>query len=58
MPGTACVVHLGRPYAHLGSDVCAGGSMGPAVASRVRARPGHVPVEEVCLPSAGGVHQG
>ena len=37
MPGAACVVHLGRSYAHLGSDVCAGGSMGPAVAARVRA---------------------
>ena len=37
LPGTACVVHLERSYVHLGSDVCAGGSMGPAVAARVRA---------------------
>ena len=37
MPGTACVVHLERSYVHLGSDVCAGGSMGLAVAARVRA---------------------
>ena len=37
IPSTACVVHLERSYVHLGSDVCAGGSMGPAVAARVRA---------------------
>ena len=37
LPGTTCVVHLERSYVHLGSDVCAGGSMGPAVAARVRA---------------------
>ena len=37
LPGTNCVVHLERSYVHLGSDVCAGGSMGPAVAARVRA---------------------
>ena len=35
--GTACMVHLEQSYVHLGSDVCAGGSMGPAVAARVRA---------------------
>ena len=37
LPGTACMVHLERSYVHLGSDVCAGGSMGPAIAARVRA---------------------
>ena len=37
IPGTAFVVHLERSYVHPGSDVCAGGSMGPAVAARVRA---------------------
>ena len=37
LPGTTCVVHLGRSYVHLGSDVCPGGSIGPAVAARVRA---------------------
>ena len=37
LPGTACVVHLERSYVHLGSDVCVGGSLGPAVAARVRA---------------------
>ena len=37
MPGIDCVVHLERSYVHLGSDVCSGGSMGPAVAARVRA---------------------
>ena len=37
IPGTACVVHLERSYVHFGSGVCAGGSMGPAVAARVRA---------------------
>ena len=37
LPGTSCVVHLERSYVHLGSDVCVGGSMGPAVAARVRA---------------------
>ena len=37
MPGTDCMVHLERSYVHLGSDVCSGGSMGPAVAARVRA---------------------
>ena len=36
LPGTTCVVHLERSYCHLGSDVCAGGSMGPAVAARVQ----------------------
>ena len=38
LPGTACVVHLELSYVHLGSDVCVGGSMGPAVAARVRAQ--------------------
>ena len=59
MPGTACVVHLERSYVHLGSDVCAGGSMGPAVAARVRAHAQAMsPLEEVCVPSQCGVHQG
>ena len=38
LPGVTSVVHLERSYVHLGSDVCVGGSMGPAVAARVRAR--------------------
>ena len=37
MPGTDCVVQLERSYVHLGSDVCAGVSMGPAVAAKARA---------------------
>ena len=37
IPGTDCVVHIVRSYVHLGSDVCGNGSMGPAVAARVRA---------------------
>ena len=37
LPGSPCVVHLERTYVHLGTEVCAGGSMGPAVSARVRA---------------------
>ena len=37
LPGADSVVYLERSYVHLGSDVCVGGSMGPAVAARVRA---------------------
>ena len=37
LPSTSSVVHPERSYVHLGSDVCVGGSMGPAVASRIRA---------------------
>ena len=37
IPGTTCAVHIERTYVHLGSEVCSGGTMGPAVAARVRA---------------------
>ena len=37
VPSITCEVHLERSSVHLGSDVCAGGFMGPAVAARVRA---------------------
>ena len=47
--GTACVVHLERSYVHLGSDVCTGGSMGPAVAARVRAHAQAIPPLRRCV---------
>ena len=49
IPGTESVVHLERSYVHLGSDVCAGGSMGPAVAARVRAHAQAMPPLRRCV---------
>ena len=38
LPGSACVVHLERMYVHLGTEVCAGGSMGLAISATVYGR--------------------
>ena len=58
LPGTDCVVHLERSYVHLGSDVCSGGSMGSAVAARVRAHAQAMSPLRRCLPSACGLVSG
>ena len=59
LPGTASVVHLERSCVHVGSDVCVGGSMGPAVAARVRAHAqAMTPLRRcVCVPASCGVYQ-
>ena len=59
LPSTASVVHLEQSYVHLGSDVCVGGSMGPAVAARVRTHAqAMTPLRRcACVPASRCVYQ-
>ena len=59
LPGTPSVVHLERSYVHLGSDVCVGGSMGPAVAAWVHAHAqAMAPLRRCVLPASCSVCHG